>query len=300
MGHGVVLILIGLAVALGSACGPASIMKDGGARGAGGTGVIVDGGAAGSEGGHAGGAAGNQGGHAGGVEEGRDGATDGPLDDAADASEAACPPSDYQGTFTPVGCRPLPSGPCLSQDDCGGAAYASVIGCRPFACGSPQGKCTLRESMLCPIFSVQNCGCDGLTFHNECDLVDALVAVQYPGPCRSGAISACDATHPCSGGQECAEDPRVSCSPGTDCPGVCLTAATYPCGQGGLGASYCMDGYCVAGHQSSTCSGSACGFCTFGGASCDDASCPAGQLCVPSIGCNAADAGTCGRFCVIP
>ena len=222
------------------------------------------------------------------------------MDGAADASETACAPSAYQATYAPVGCRPLPSGPCQSQDDCSGAAYASVIGCRPLACGSAQGTCTLRERMLCPIISIQNCGCNGLTFYNECDLVNELVAVQYPGPWRSGALSACDATHPCSAGQGCAEDPRVPCSPGTDCPGVCLTAAVYPCGQGGTGPSYCIDGYCVAAQQSSTCSGSACSFCTFGGASCDDASCPAGQICVPSIGCNAADAGACERFCVIP
>ncbi len=290
MGRGVVLALIGLAAGFGGACGPASSTKDGGPRGTGGSGVAVDGG----------GAAGNAGGHAGGVEGGRDGGMDGPLDASADASDAACPASKYQFAFTPVGCRPLPSGACQSQDDCGGAAYASVIGCRPFACGSAQGKCTLRESMLCPILSIQNCGCDGSTYYNECDLVDELVAVQYPGPCRSGALSTCDATHPCSAGQECAEDPRASCPPGTDCPGVCLTAATYPCGQGGQGPSYCIDGYCVAAQQSSTCSGAACSFCTFGGASCDEASCPAGQLCVPSIGCSAADAGACGRLCVIP
>lgn len=290
MGRAGSLALIGLVLGLGDACGPASSTKDGGANGAGAAGTIADGG----------GAAGGAGGHAGGIGGGRDGATDGPMDGAADASGTACPPSAYEATYAPVGCRPLPSGACQSQDDCGGAAYASVIGCRPFACGSSQGKCTLRENMLCPIFSIQNCGCDGLTFYNECDLVDELVAVQYPGPCRGGAISACDATHPCSGGQSCAEDPRASCSPGTACPGVCLTAATYPCGQGGQGASYCIDGYCVAGQQSSTCSGSACSFCTFGGASCDVAGCPAGQLCVPSIGCSAADAGTCERLCVIP
>ena len=273
--------------------------------GVGGTGVIVDGGVAagGSEGGRDAGAGGHQGGHAGGdggAEGGRDAAMDGLMDRTSDASQTACPPSDYQATYTPVGCRPLPSGACQSQDDCGGAAYASVIGCRPFACGSAQGTCTLRRRMSCPITSIQNCGCDGLTYDNECDLVDALVAVQYPGPCRSGALSACDATHPCPAGQGCAEDPRVSCSPGTDCPGVCLTAAVYPCGLGGTGASYCIDGYCVAAQQNSTCSGSACSFCTFGSASCDDGSCPAGQLCVPSIGCNAADAGACERFCVIP
>ena len=95
---------------------------------------------------------------------------------------AACPASDYQTTYAPIGCRPLPSGACQSQDDCGGAAYASVIGCRPNACGSAEGTCTRRQSMLCPVFAILNCGCHGMTYYNECEIIDSLDAVHYPGP----------------------------------------------------------------------------------------------------------------------
>src|ERR1700733_11562514 len=77
-----VVAFIGLAVGLGDACGAASSTKDGGVRGAGGTGAIVDGGGV-AGGGDDAGAAGNQGGHSGGhggAGGGRDAATDGPMD----------------------------------------------------------------------------------------------------------------------------------------------------------------------------------------------------------------------------
>ena len=157
---------------------------------------------------------------------------------------------------------------------------------------------------LCPVFAIPRCGCNDVSYFNDCDEDRARVASKYPGPCRSGAVVACDAGNPCPVNQVCVDDPRAPCAPGASCPGICLTASVYECGVNTTTGG-CLAGFCTAARQTSSCAvgvngASICAACVFGGAPCDTTPCPSGQLCVPSRGCTDADAGTCQSFCVIP
>lgn len=203
-------------------------------------------------------------------------------------------------------CPPLPSGPCASQADCGDVSYDALVFCKPAVCGAPAGTCTTRPA-ACPILLSEVCGCDGKTYGNSCGSDGAGVGIAYAGPCRGGAIVACDAGNPCPDGGVCVDDPRASCAPGATCPGVCLTATEYgaSCGtfeEGDAGPVNltCLGGVCVPSRQTG-CAGGACASCVYGSATaCDPAQpCPTGQLCVPTTACDV-DGGACPSVCVIP
>jgi hypothetical protein len=219
---------------------------------------------------------------------------------------SACEAASYGASIASQGvCPEPPSGACMSQDDCGGDSYAALVYCRPSRGGDPAGFCTRRTSrcstQLSPV-----CGCDGKTYRGRCESDPAAVGVAYTGPCRSGAITACDADRPCPAKHRCVDDPRASCAPGTACPGVCLTAEYYgfPCGQltsdVGLQVLGCSESVCVAA-QPTECAGGPCAFCISGtDVPCDATTpCPTDQLCVPTPACHA-DGRACPNVCVRP
>jgi hypothetical protein len=148
----------------------------------------------------------------------------------------------------------------------------------------------------------QVCGCDGNSYPNECFALLAQVSVAYGGPCRSGAISACNGPADCQSGQSCVTDPR-GCIGGGPCPGVCLDTSGESCGgDADAGAFFSCGGInsprtqqCVA----AACSDGICMGCVFTtGKPCGpEAACPTGQLCVPA----AFEAGGGSQsFCVVP
>jgi hypothetical protein len=76
--------------------------------------------------------------------------------------------------------------PCRSKADCGGAV------CEANACGS-EGVCRFNWGATCPYLS--HCGCDGVTYRNRCDALQAgnvattlgVCGVNYDVPCKSKA-----------------------------------------------------------------------------------------------------------------
>ena len=86
-------------------------------------------------------------------------------------------------------CPALPSGPCSSQADCGGATYAHLVTCVPATCDSPAGTCqpvgqgcniTLSKTDAYDV-----CGCDGQTYSDPCVAHNAGVIVAHQGDCTA-------------------------------------------------------------------------------------------------------------------
>ena len=95
---------------------------------------------------------------------------------------------------------------CMQNDDCG-AGY-----CFKHACSDDIGECHLRPE-VCPRVYIPVCGCDGVTYGNDCEAAMAGVNVDYLGECGS---QPCLTNNDCSFSEYChVED----CSPEG---GVCV------------------------------------------------------------------------------
>jgi hypothetical protein len=204
-------------------------------------------------------------------------------------------------------CPPPPSGPCTSQDDCGGSSYAGRIFCRPTVCGQPAGVCTGVQGG-CSVSSHGDdvCGCDGRSYINSCMSTWQEVGIAYGGGCRGDAgIVACDGgDDACAPSQACVLDPRTGCT-GPSCPGVCVSQAS-----GSLGYNFKDDGSYVYGCgntyttkvptlvSQNACDGGPCASCgyTVGSCSPDARTCPGTSYCyLTGCGGGACDGGVCGQ-----
>lgn len=115
---------------------------------------------------------------------------------------AACTPIDTFVVDVPDGGDvTLPSGTsCARNDDCMAGQY-----CEKASCGAALGTCASRpNASFCPSSGPPLCGCDGVTYWNDCLRQSAGVeAVREQGPCRM-RTQACDTSTPCPNDGYCA------------------------------------------------------------------------------------------------
>lgn len=135
---------------------------------------------------------------------------------------------------------------CATASDCNGTEL-----CARARCDDPAGVCTARPAS-CSADGAPVCGCDGVTYWNDCVRRQFGVSASTPDSCGAGGLIAvtCNATHPCpTAGALCAHlaPPGGVCPP--DIPGSCwvLPASCgasdpkrwVPCGQAGACVGLC-------------------------------------------------------------
>jgi hypothetical protein len=144
---------------------------------------------------------------------------------------AACGPIDVVVAFVPDGgLRPRRGPPCTSNADC-----AAFDFCERLDCDDPAGRCARRPA-LCEAVPRPVCGCNGVTYFNDCYRRAHGATAAEENECAVGA--SCDAATACPDGASCArlvpacglDTSRGRCWWGpAACPGV---AAFVPCGGG--------------------------------------------------------------------
>jgi len=151
---------------------------------------------------------------------------------------------DYEGECV--------AGPCASNNDCLSDEY----------CAKPQGGCDgtgtcHSRPQGCPEIWDPVCGCDGITYSNECFAAMVGVNVEHSGECITGT---CTANNDCTADQYCAKaggdcDGEGVCSPRPqECPmiwdPVCgCDGRTYSnaCIAALAGVNVNYEGECVVG-----------------------------------------------------
>ena len=120
---------------------------------------------------------------------------------------------------------------CEDDQDCGATAF-----CARAACGDVAGTCAGRPS-VCDEAPMPVCGCDGVTYWNDCLRRTAAVTSMFPGECPMDFARTCGGhgdhgrgpgppSEHCPAGATCArllprlpEGEPFSCPP--EVPGIC-------------------------------------------------------------------------------
>jgi hypothetical protein len=87
---------------------------------------------------------------------------------------------------------------CTVPGDCPDGTF-----CERAACGDAAGTCALFP-IQCGNTEAPVCGCDGITYMDDCLRRSAGVSASTPGPCRLENAVTCRGGQPCPGGSLCA------------------------------------------------------------------------------------------------
>lgn len=155
----------------------------------------------------------------------------------------ACAPNDVVVADIPQedGGKPSQQAPCVSDKDCAANQF-----CDRDTCGAETGHCR-NEPPYCDGRTDNECGCDGITYWNDCLRAQAGVSKSAEGPCAGGAMcgagsGGCNGSAKCGRlvfhDGDCSADPPgqcwvlpdtcppddshwLSCTPASPCTSVC-------------------------------------------------------------------------------
>lgn len=157
------------------------------------------------------------------------------------------------------------TGPC-ADDTCGGiegkpCSEGEFCDPEPGQCGwmDSQGQCKTPPSSAdeCPEINKPVCGCDGVTYPNDCSRLAAMIPLDYAGPCRKEHTE-------CRSNQDCAENQYCEqpCNSSGFCrvrPDFCIQSWDPVCGCDGK--TYSNRCHAAAAGQSVRCD-EACSLCS--------------------------------------
>ena len=212
-----------------------------------------------------------------------DAGADADADADADAGADGDADADADADVTPTVCGPFPGGTCPTGEVC------NIRSCGDGA----SGTCVIDPGGDCPAIFAPVCGCDGLTYGNDCERLTAGAAFDHAGRCGTATMCGGIAGIACPVGDlcnitGCYPDAAGTCVP--DPGGICPDVYLPECGCNGV--TYDNSCFRVSAGVPLNHSG-ACGTTTSCGGS-GGAPCAAGEVC-DITGCFPGAAGTCVR-----